>query len=191
MHVIGLLSPWEIPFAERSASILVCVFSAFAVRLRPWLSTAYLVICLAFLVVVVCLALRLVILSFLPLLAIIYFPLIFCSNVFSMLISRAACLASEKHSDLPSQENETNISNVAILAPSSVPRRPPRSPPLLFRSASYGSFHVVFDEGFFLFSSFLPRVFRLRVASTRRRLCRSRTTQFLVFLYRAAIVSNE
>ena len=46
--------------------------------------------------------------------------LIFCSNVFSMLISRAACLASEKHSDLPSQENETNISNVAILAPSSV-----------------------------------------------------------------------
>ena len=74
--------------------------------------------------------------------------LIFCSNVFSMLISRAACLASEKHSDLPSQENETNISNVAILAPSSVPRRPPRSPPLLFRSASYGSFRVVFDEGF-------------------------------------------
>ena len=120
MHVIGLLSTWKIPFAERSASILVCVFSAFAVRLRPWLSTAYLVICLAFLVVVVCLALRLVILSFLPLLAIIYFPLIFCSNVFSMLISRAACLASEKHSDLPSQENETNISNVAILAPSSV-----------------------------------------------------------------------
>ena len=39
MHVIGLLSTWEIPFAERSTSILACVFSAFAVRLRSWLST--------------------------------------------------------------------------------------------------------------------------------------------------------
>ena len=69
MHVIGLLSPWEIPFAERSASILACVFSAFDVRFRSWLPTVYLVVCLAFLVVVVVvvvvgLALRLVILSF-------------------------------------------------------------------------------------------------------------------------------
>ena len=38
MHVIGLLSTWEIPFAERSASILACVFAAFVVRLRVLLS---------------------------------------------------------------------------------------------------------------------------------------------------------
>ena len=74
MHVIGLLSTWKIPFAERSASILVCVFSAFAVRLRSWLSTVYLVVWPAYLVVVVCLALRLVILSFPPLLSIISSP---------------------------------------------------------------------------------------------------------------------
>ena len=74
MHVIGLLSTWEIPFAERSTSILACVFSAFAVRLRSWLSTVYLVVWPAYLVVVVCLALRLVILSFPPLLSIISSP---------------------------------------------------------------------------------------------------------------------
>ena len=39
MHVIGLLSTWEIPFAERSTSILACVFAAFVVRLRSLLST--------------------------------------------------------------------------------------------------------------------------------------------------------
>ena len=79
MHVIGLLSPWEIPFAERSASILACVFSAFDVRFRSWLPTVYLVVCLAFLVVVVVvvvvvgLALRLVILSFFLCLRLLFF----------------------------------------------------------------------------------------------------------------------
>ena len=72
MHVIGLLSTWEIPFAERSASILACVFSAFVVRLRSWLSTVYLVVCLAFLVFVG-LALRLVILSFFLCLRLLFF----------------------------------------------------------------------------------------------------------------------
>ena len=72
MHVIGLLSPWEIPFAERSASILACVFSTFAVRFRSWLPTVYLVVCLAFLVFVG-LALRLVILSFFLCLRLLFF----------------------------------------------------------------------------------------------------------------------
>ena len=72
MHAIGLLSTWEIPFAERSASILACVFSAFDVRFRSWLPTVYLVVCLAFLVFVG-LALRLVILSFFLCLRLLFF----------------------------------------------------------------------------------------------------------------------
>ena len=56
MHVIGLLSTWEIPFAEKSASILASVFSAFVLRLRSWFSIFYVIVFLVFLVVVVFLA---------------------------------------------------------------------------------------------------------------------------------------
>ena len=49
MHVVGRLSICEIPFAEISASTLACVFSAFVLRLRSWLSTFYLLVFLPFL----------------------------------------------------------------------------------------------------------------------------------------------
>ena len=66
MHVIGLLSTWEIPFAEKSTLILACTFSAFELRLFSWFATFYLLVFLAFLVVVVVLALLLFLFLFFP-----------------------------------------------------------------------------------------------------------------------------